>query len=224
MLRYPVLLLDYDGTLAETRPAILRSLQEAFKELGVTPPSQEYLGTQLGKGGTLKDFYKVMVEQSSAEDAQRYVDAYRRCYIQADDEETFLYEGTHEVLRELRQRGYRLIALSNKHGPTLLRSLKRFQLEEFFEGALGAEDNLPRKPQKEVLTQRVAPLCPAVPPEHFLMVGDTTADLNFAANTGLDVCWAAYGHGAPHVCEALNPTYCINALPELLGVLASTEG
>ncbi|MUG89841.1 HAD family hydrolase [Bombella sp. ESL0385] len=223
MLRYPVLLLDYDGTLAETRPAIIRSLREAFEDIGRTPPSAAELAERLGKGDALQGFYKGLVNDSSPEEAERYVAAYRKRYAQVDAEETFLYDGVHEVLPILKQRGYRLVALSNKHGPTLRHSLARFQLDGFFEVALGAEEGLPRKPEQEVFQHRLAPLFPSVPAAGFLMVGDTTADIGFAQTLGMDVCWASYGHGVAEVCKALKPTYHIDSLWEFPTLLAKTE-
>lgn len=224
MLRYPILLLDYDGTLAETRPAILRSLEEAFEDIGRTPPPRSYLQERLGKGDALQGFYQSIVDEgASTEEAQRYVAAYRERYTQADEEETYLYDGAHEVLQILQGRGYKMVAVSNKHGPTLRHSLDRFQLEPFFEAAIGAEEGLPRKPEKEVFTQRLAHLLPGWKAEQFLMVGDTTADINFAQTLGMDVCWASYGHGVEEVCKALKPNYQLDSLWELPALLSDTE-
>lgn len=224
MLRYPIILLDYDGTLAETRPAILRSLQEAFEDIGHTPPPREELAERLGKGDALHGFYQgIMKEGSSLEEAQRYVAAYRERYAKADEEETYLYDGAQEVLQILKGRGYRLIALSNKHGPTLRHSLERFQLEEFFEASFGAEEGMPRKPEKEVFTQRLAQLLPGWEAGQFLMVGDTTADIGFAQTLGMDVCWASYGHGVAEVCKEMKPNYQLDSLWELPALLSETE-
>ncbi|CDG34256.1 Phosphoglycolate phosphatase [Parasaccharibacter apium] len=224
MLRYPILLLDYDGTLAETRPAILRSLEEAFTDIGRTPPPRSYLKERLGKGDALQGFYQNIVDEgASMDEAQRYVAAYRQRYAQADEEETYLYDGAHEVLQILQGRGYRMIAVSNKHGPTLRHSLARFQLEPFFEASIGAEEGLPRKPEKEVFTQRLAHMLPGWGAEQCLMVGDTTADIGFAQTLGMDVCWASYGHGVAEVCREMKPTYQFDSLWELPNLLSETE-
>lgn len=220
MPRFPVLLLDYDGTLAETRPAILRSLSEAFEDQGLTPPSYETLGRQLGRGGTLKDFYQAMVSGSTSEDGLAFAQSYRSRYIQADLEETHLYDGVYDVLSALSERGHTLVVLSNKHAPTLERSLERFDLKRYMAASFGAEEDKPRKPQKEVLTERLRPLFPETAVSDFLMVGDTTADLKFSHATGIASCWASYGHSTAEVCEALKPTYRIDRLQELLDVLA----
>ncbi|GBQ07611.1 HAD family hydrolase [Saccharibacter floricola] len=221
MPRFPVLLLDYDGTLAETRPAILRSLSEAFADQGLTPPSPETLGRQLGRGGTLKEFYQAMVSGSTAEEGLAFAAAYRKHYIQADLEETHLYDGVHEVLDALVKRGHQLVVLSNKHAPTLGPSLERFDLKKYLTAFMGAEDDKPRKPQKEVLTERVRPLFPNVPISDFLMVGDTTADLGFSRNTGIASCWASYGHSTEEaIASILTPDYRIDRLSELLDVLS----
>ncbi len=47
------------------------------------------------------------------------------------------------------------------------------------------------------------------------MIGDTEADLKFAAAIQADACWASYGEGDPVACKALNPRYMIRRFTEI---------
>lgn len=223
MLCFPLLLLDYDGTLAETRPAILRSLSRAFTACGIESPDDDALEAQLGRGGTLFEFYGAIVPGAPAVEAAEFVTAYRCHYDQADEEETMLFDDVPDVLAQLRQEGYCLVALSNKHAATLQKGLLRFGLSAFFAGIFGAEDHLPRKPEKTVWLNRVSPVFPQFGREAALMVGDTTADLRFARNARLASCWAEYGHGTKEACLELKPDYCISKITDLPGMLAGLK-
>ncbi len=216
MTRFPILLLDYDGTLAETQPAILRSLKEAFGAVGVTAPSTNVLKQELTRGGTLQTLFQAIVPDSDAQDAASFVRHYRAFYPAADDEETVLFDGVVETLAALKAQGKTLAILSNKHAPTVLASLARFGLEGFFSEVVASEPNFPHKPDPRVMDERVLPLFPGQPRSAFLMVGDTVADLQFARNAGIASCWASYGHGSATQCAALQPDMRIDSFRDIL--------
>ncbi|KXV32392.1 phosphoglycolate phosphatase [Gluconobacter thailandicus] len=220
MTRFPIVLLDYDGTLAETQPAILRSLKEAFEASGYEAPSSDALKKQLAKGGTLQTLFQAVVPKSDDEAAGAFVRHYRACYPKADQEETVLFEGVKSVLDTLKGKGATLVILSNKHAPTVHHSIERFGLGEWLSGVIGSEPQYPHKPDPRVMTDRVRPLFPDAKASEFLMVGDTTADLTFARNTGIAGCWASYGHGSAQQCIDLKPDYRIDRVTDLLNVVS----
>lgn len=215
MTRFPILLLDYDGTLAETQPAILHSLKEAFDAVGVTAPSADVLKQELTRGGTLQTLFQAIAPKSDERDAASFVRHYRAFYPAADEEETVLFDGVVETLTALKEQGKTLAILSNKHAPTVHASMARFGLEPFFSGVVASEPNFPHKPDPRVMEERVLPLFPDLPRSAFLIVGDTVADLQFARNAGIASCWASYGHGSSQQCAALGPDLRIDAFADL---------
>ncbi|WP_408874011.1 HAD family hydrolase [Gluconobacter roseus] len=219
MTRFPILLLDYDGTLAETQPAILRSLREAFGASGIAAPSPDVLKQELTRGGTLQTLFQAIVPDSDEHDAAAFVRYYRAFYPAADEEETVLFDGVVETLSALKEQGKILAILSNKHAPTVCASIARFGLTSFFTGVIASEPHFPHKPDPRVMNERILPLFPKQPRSSFLMVGDTAADLQFARNTGVASCWASYGHGSSSQCEALKPEIRIDSFGDLLTAL-----
>ncbi|MFT8808141.1 HAD family hydrolase [Gluconobacter sp.] len=216
MTRFPILLLDYDGTLAETQPAILRSLKEAFGASGIAAPSAEVLRQELTRGGTLQTLFQAIVPDSDAHDAATFVRHYRAFYPAADVEETVLFDGVVETLAALKEQGKTLAILSNKHAPTVCASIARFGLTSFFTGVIASEPDFPHKPDPRVMEERVLPLFPKQPRSDFLMVGDTAADLQFARNAGIASCWASYGHGSASQCKVLRPDMQIDVFRNIL--------
>lgn len=217
--RYPLLLIDYDGTLAETRPAILRGLKEAFRATHHRVPPEKEMADHLGHGGTLLDFFQGAVPGSTMEEAQDFIRIYREHYLVADDEETRLFPDVRKTLQTLKNQHYDLVVVSNKLSTTLEKSLERFGINSFFSGVIGAEEGKARKPDPAVYTQRLRPLYPQVTPGNILMVGDTLADLQFAKATQMASCWAAYGHGVETACLAEMPDYQIRHFHELPGLI-----
>lgn len=217
--RYPVLLLDYDGTMAETRPAILCALQEALRDCGCATLNETAARRLLAGGGTLHDFFRAHEPNATLQEMDAFAADYHKRYLAADLKETHLFPGVKETIPVLRESGFRLISVSNKREDTLRESLTRFELIQYFEAVVGAEVGEPRKPDASVWTERVAPLLPGIAPGACLAVGDTEADLEFANNAGTGSCWAMYGFGNPVHCEALHPDYRIATFPDLLTLL-----
>ncbi|MBS1093096.1 HAD family hydrolase [Gluconobacter wancherniae] len=216
MTRFPIVLLDYDGTLAETRPAILRSLAVALKECDVPPPPLEELAQELARGATLGELFRTLMPGSTSEQEQHFIAAYRNHYPAADQEETFLFDGAAEMIEGLHRLGIKPVILSNKHRPFVDASLERFGLTGRVAAVLGSEPSQPAKPDARVMTDRVLPLFPGAAIEDFLMVGDTVTDIRFAQAAGIAVCWVSYGHGLEQVCRDLKPDFEISDVRDLL--------
>ncbi|QHI95275.1 HAD-IA family hydrolase [Aristophania vespae] len=221
MPHYPFLLIDYDGTLAETRPAILKSITQAIKEIGHKPPAANILETHIGQGGTLREFFRLSVPGGTAEEADEFARLYRKYYVKADLEDTVLFDNVVSTLEELKKQNHQLVVISNKHAQTLKKGLEHFGITSFFDVVIGAEEDKPRKPDPTVYTQRLEPLFPHVPLSDMLIVGDTLADLKFAQEINIASCWAAYGHGVTEACLALRPNFQINKFSDLPKLLRS---
>lgn len=215
---HDIFLLDYDGTLAETRPAILSCLSLAFEAVEESAPSEEALKEQLSRGGTLATLFQAFVPQSDLSKAQAFEQAYRARYLEEDERKTVLFDGVVPVLEALKAKNIHLAILSNKHAPTVSASIQRFQLGHFFDGVIGSEAGQPVKPDIRVMEERVRLLYPEAALERFVMVGDTTADLLFARRAGLASCWARYGHGRAEQCLEQKPDYVMDDVRGLLGL------
>ncbi|QDH16608.1 HAD family hydrolase [Swingsia samuiensis] len=219
MAQFSTLLLDYDGTLAETRPAILRSLKEAFEKSGFQAPAPEILKDQLAHGGTLLTLFASVVPDASAQQTKQFVQHYRDYYPVADLAETHLYDDVLSTLSALKERGKELIIVSNKHAQTVRDSVERFKLNSFFSGIIASEPPYPHKPHPAVM-DRVISLLPDKKKSEFLMVGDTAADLKFAKNVNIASCWVSYGHGWREECEKLSADFRIDHFKDILKIIA----
>lgn len=215
MSKIKTLLLDYDGTISETRPAILIALHDAFSKMGIEIAEPSFLEKQLGRGGTLQEFYYSVKKGATEEEARRFVSFYRAAYQEADDKETYLFPKVPQTLEKLSFMGFDLMIVSNKHGPTLEKSLKFFQLDHFIKASYGSYEMLARKPSPLVWHARLLKDFPDLKIEETLIVGDTVADLNFANALKMKACWAEYGHGLKEQCLALKPAYKITSFSEL---------
>ena len=56
-----------------------------------------------------------------------------------------------------------------------------------------------------------------------IMVGDTSTDIQFAQNIGIDSCWAKYGLGNEEDCYSLAPNYCIDSITDVLPIVLGSK-
>ncbi|TPW36619.1 HAD family hydrolase [Oecophyllibacter saccharovorans] len=217
--RDPVLLIDYDGTMAATRPAITGALQAALQACGCHRLDPRAVAYFLAGGGTFFDFFHAHVPDATPQEDRKFITAYHQHYLVLNREETHLFPGVAQTLKTLFEAGYTLVSVSNKWEVALRECLQQFDVLRYFTAVVGSEIGAPRKPQATLWTERIAPLLPGVQARDCLAVGDTAADIEFGHNAGIPVCWARYGFGDAAQCEALKPQYSIADFPALLPIV-----
>lgn len=218
---YSLFLFDYDGTLCDSRQAIYHSLQQFFLTYHLPVPTLAEIAHVVERGLPTPLTMKALQPQAPADEIREWVVLYRALYAEQGEPLVVPFPGAQQVLAQVAARGLTPVVLSNKGIDVLEASLARFGLLEFVPLVIGdgsfPSQVLELKPSPMIYHQIIQPQFPAVPATDILMIGDTTADLQFARNCGIASCWASYGQGQVEECLALEPTHQIS---ELRGVLA----
>ncbi|MBO0357865.1 HAD family hydrolase [Hymenobacter sp. BT186] len=222
---YQLLLLDYDGTLCDTREAIKHSMRRTFQLLGYPAPPEALMDEAVGRGLVLPDMLLWLHPPGTPPLPAVWVDTYRMVYNTEAEALATLFPGAGQVLATAAAHGQEVVVISNKGLDILENSLQRLGLREQVALVLGDSPSrvLPLKPDPALFTQVVQVHFPQVSPAATLMVGDTATDLLFARNCGIAACWASYGFGQAADCLPLHPAYRIDSLPELLPLLKQQQ-
>ena len=113
MLHYDAILFDVDGTLIDSAPGILHTLEEVFQKMGVDVTGvnlRRYLGPPLRKS-----FGEHFTELDKIEQATRL---YRESYAVKGSHECAAYPGAAEMLQRLKDAGLILCTATSK--PTVV--------------------------------------------------------------------------------------------------------
>jgi phosphoglycolate phosphatase len=193
-MRYRLLLFDFDGTLADTLPAVTATVQATFRGFELPAPEAQEVLDKVGLGLSLEATFATLIggDESKAKTMAEY---YRGIYAENDAAMSRLYEGIPQVLTAVKDSGAAMAVVSNRAHHVLEGCLARRGLGGVFDLFAGALPSQPAKPDPAVFHERVAPGFPEVPAQEMLMIGDTTVDMDFAANIGCDACYAAWGYG-----------------------------
>ncbi len=167
---------DFDGTLFDTYPRIVRAFQKGLKQLGIEKTDSEVFS--LAKR-TLAEAAAVIGGEQAAE---RLMDLY---YVHAEEEgpDTLKpYEGLEPVLDFIRRSGGHsyLYTHRDKSGPE---ALEREGLLGYFDDSVTHDDGFPSKPAPDALLHLVRRH--GLDPKDCVMVGDRPIDLEAGRNAGM---------------------------------------
>lgn len=214
-MRYSLIVFDWDGTLLDSAAGIVESIQEAARDLQLPVPTREAASHVIGLG--LQDSLRTAVPTLPEERYREFADAYRR-HFRARQDAMALFPGARELLRDLRAAGHRLAVATGKSRRGLEHALEATALRPFF-GATRCADETQPKPHPAMLLELMAQLGAA--PEHSLMIGDTSHDLEMARGARVDAVAVAYGAHPGAALRALAPRACVASVEELRGWLTA---
>ena len=181
------IIFDLDGTLTDSGPGIMRSVQYALDQLGIGLEDISKLRACVGPPLGIS-FPRFHVPEEKVEEAIHH---FRERYIRIGVDENEPYAGIHEALAALKDAGYPLFVATSKPEPMAMHVLKRFRMTEYFQGICGATMSHERETKHDVL----AYLLDHYQVEDPVMVGDTIYDVDGAAAFSIPCLGVNWGYG-----------------------------
>ena len=209
-LRYDAVLLDLDGTLSESGPAIVAAVSVALAHLGRDPLDEQALRAFIGPPlevtfGELLDADDALV----AEATRVYRDNY-------DLLGPPLYAGVVPALEELRTAGLKISLATSKPEPLALEIVTDKGLLHLFDAVCGAGHDSERTTKADVVAKALQRLGH---PERPVMVGDRYHDVDGAAEHGVPCLGVLWGYGSEAELREAGAVALVHDLDELLDVL-----
>ena len=190
--RFDLIVFDWDGTLFDSTRLIARCIQAACADVGTAVPSDRDASYVIGLG--LADALRLAAPELAQERYGELGERYRHHYLASLDD-IVLFEGTLEMLDALKERNHSLAVATGKNRRGLDDALRRAVLGGYFDATRTADETA-SKPDPLMLHELMRELGSV--PERTLMIGDTTHDLQLAANAGtasIGVSYGAHDHG-----------------------------
>ncbi|MED9968193.1 MAG: HAD-IA family hydrolase [Blautia sp.] len=210
---YKAILFDLDGTLTESGEGITKSVQYALEKLGKPEENLEALKVFVGPP-LMEQFMKYA--DLDEETARRAVEIYRERYSTIGIFENRPYPGVAHMLEELKKKGYLLAVASSKPEYFVKKILAHFDLEKYFDEAVGSEMSGSRTNKTEVIEETLRRLHLENHREQVLMVGDKEHDVLGARKAGLECLAVSYGYGTIEELTAARPLQIAASADEVL--------
>ena len=215
MPHYDAILFDVDGTLIDSAPGILNTLEMVFRDMGVDLTNvnlRRYIGPPLRKS-----FAEHFSDPAKIEEA---TERYRMIYHEKGSHEGGVYPGVPEMLRRLKDAGFTLCTATCKPTEVVTPILEEQGIAGYFAFVGGASMDESRDTKTDVIRHVLRQ--PALQGKRVLMVGDRSDDMQGAANCGLDAAGVLYGYGSREELEPFHPKLLVESCKELTDKLLGT--
>ncbi len=207
-----LVILGFDGTIADTAPGILYCMNTTAIAMGYNPVPHEALfgviGVSLEQG--------FMNIYGMKEDEIEYaMNNYSKLYSMKGEEMILLYDGIQESLEALKKNGAKLAIVTQKHKKFVSNMLDAYsQIGALFDAVCATDVDIQQEKRDMLLD-----VCHRfeVDPCDAVFVGDSYVDAEAAAEINMDFCAALYGWGfrSYEDAEAYSPKAYINSADEI---------
>jgi pyrophosphatase PpaX len=169
---------DFDGTIADTLPVCFYAFQSVFKEFDQKDLTPEEIMNMFGPSET-----GIIRENLNHHNIDEAIELYYSKYEEKHEELVYNSEVVHEFLSLLLRDGYRLGIVTGKARKSLELSLKKLNLNDYFEVIITGDDVECPKPHPEGVLKAIRML--GVNKDDAVFVGDSDADIAAGKAAGI---------------------------------------
>jgi phosphoglycolate phosphatase len=216
----PLIVFDLDGTLVDTAPDLIASLNVILARDGLAPLPLASARNMIG-GGARKMLERGLEAEGrtvSAVDIDRLTTDFIAHYADHIADHSRPFDGLEAALDQLAARGCTLAVCTNKLEWLSKRLLDKLDLSARFAAICGGDTFGVAKPDPVILRQTVARAGGQV--SSTIMVGDAGTDVGVARRTGVPVIGVTFGYTEVPI-EQLKPDRVISHMQELPGAVSS---
>ncbi|BDE94770.1 HAD hydrolase-like protein [Raoultibacter timonensis] len=216
-MKYEYVLLDLDGTLTDPEEGITKSIRYALASFGIEECDRSKLRSFIGPPlkSSFQDFYGM-----SDENADLAIARYRERFADKGLYENTVYPGVEKLLASLKEAGISVALATSKPTVYALRILEHFDLDGYFDFALGSELDGTRTAKADVVAGVVAHFA-ETDRAKFVMVGDRSHDMVGARSNGIDSIGVLYGYGSREELVESKATYIAESIDGLSRLLCN---
>jgi phosphoglycolate phosphatase len=188
------LVFDLDGTLAETAPDIMGTLNVLLEREGLAALPLEKARELVGAGARalIERGFKASGRPLPVEKLDQLFADFLPHYLGRIAEASFLFPGVEAALDRLDRRGYALAICTNKPEPHSLALVKALGVQNRFRAIVGRETFPFFKPDPRVLLETVR--VSGGDPARAIMIGDSKTDLDTAKAANIPTIGVSFGY------------------------------
>lgn len=199
------IIFDLDGTLVDSYPAILESLNYTRGAFGLADVDMTDVKRMVGRG--LENLIRTAIGEK---DLASGMEVFRTSYDKTHLSGSFLLPGVLETLQTLQQHSIPMAIASNKPAEYSKNILKHLGIDRFFVDCVGPEIAGKPKPDPAMLNYLLEHMRKS--PADTLYVGDMILDAETARNAGVRLALVSTGGNSYEELKSLHPDYLLRSL------------
>ena len=215
-----LVILDFDGTLGDTRANIVLTMGQTLARKGYPVASEEEIASTIGL--PLEEGFRHLIPGIQEDEVISCALTYRDIF-EANRKLLVpkLFPGVAETLASLASEGYVLTVASSRSSRSLKGFLSDMDIDGYISYVLGADNVSKAKPDPEPVQKTLSDL--GFAPEDTIVVGDMPVDIIMGRGAGAKTCGVTYGNSCREDLAAAGADMIIDSFPELVGVLHKLE-
>lgn len=216
----PTIVFDLDGTLIDTAPDLVDTLNVVFAREGLPPVQYETARNLIGGGARAMIARGIAaggVVAAPARLEQLFVDFIAH-YSEHVTDRSRPFPGLTDALDTLASGGCRFAVCTNKLERLSVLLLKELKLADRFAAICGQDTFGIQKPDPEVLRRTIAAVGGSL--QHSIMIGDSATDIRTARAAGVPVIAVDFGYSDRPVSE-FGPDRVISHFAQLPAAIAA---
>ncbi len=145
-----MVVLDFDGTLADTKKSTIEAFQKTFRQLNLPPLNEKLFEKFIGL--PLESIFK-NTTQLKGESLKKAIKLYRKNYDKISQKSVRLFPEVKETLEKLKQQRVKIVLVSNKGEGALKKLLSYLEIDHYFSLIIGEEKMKEKKPSPFVIKE-----------------------------------------------------------------------
>ena len=209
-----IVIFDLDGTLLNTIDDLGYACNYALEHAGWPTHPIEAYPAKVGNG--INNLIRRALPEAdrTEENIQRVRTHFVPYYNEHNCDYTRPYEGIPELLKTLKERGYRLAVASNKYQAATEKIVNRF-FPGVFDVILGEREGIERKPNPQIVFDIIDRLTGETDCQ-LLYIGDSLVDMETARNADVPFVACSWGFVSRDQLSAADAEHIVNHPQEIL--------
>ena len=183
------IIFDLDGTLLDTLQDLCLSVNYALRRCGFPERSLEEVRTFVGNGVRML-IHRAVPQDTPQPEEEACFQEFRAHYVLHCQDHTRPYPGIGEMLKSLKEKGYRMSIVSNKLQAGVT-ELHQAWFQETIDVAVGESEGIRRKPAPDMVFRALSELGSTT--DDAVYVGDSDVDLETARQAGIPCISVLWG-------------------------------
>jgi phosphoglycolate phosphatase len=180
---------DFDGTLIDSKPGIIKCLRKVGELHGLDPKNINDSVIGPPAGVTINQ----LMPDHDIEARVRFLKAFRDCYASEGWSDCSLYAGVPGLLENLRSSGAKTFICTSKREDLTLKLLNHFHLRSYFKSVAADKEELRSHEKKHLLASLIE--TEGIDSSRGYMVGDSKYDIEAARANDMNAISVLYGYG-----------------------------
>lgn len=219
MKRYKIAILDFDGTLADTKKVIIKTMHDTLRSLDLPGRTDADIAATIGL--PLDEAFQRLAPGGSQQ-AQRCAAEYRRIFaVNNRPGIVGLFPGVADTMRLLHRQGVQLAIASSRGHESLDGYVSTFGFESCVGLVIGADDVQRAKPDPQPV-EIILAHC-GLQPSEAVVVGDTAFDILMGRRAGCDTVGVTYGNGSRQQLADSRATHIIDSFGQLAPIVLGQQ-